>query len=104
MAKIDLDALDIRQDTAAGKFYFDMKGGEQAYLMYTLHTDQDPNVIEFKKTHIPESLQGIGLEEEFAYQGMLFAEKTGYRILPNCPSFNGTFSKHPEFHHLRAKK
>ncbi len=104
MAKIDIDALNIRQDTSEGKFYFDLKGDEQAYLLYTLHTDQNPNVVEFKKTYIPKVLEGLGLEDELAYQGMLFCEKTGYRILPNCPSFNGSFSRHPEFHHLKAKR
>lgn len=104
MAQIDVEALDIRQDTSEGKFYFDLKGEEEAYLKYKLHTDQNPNVVEFTETHIPKVLEGIGLDARLAYEGMLFAEKTGYKIYPTCPTFNGHFSKHPEFHFLRSKR
>jgi|GEM_PF-1003459 len=104
MAQIDVDALEIRQDTSEGKFYLDMKGSAEAYLKYDLHTDQNPNVVEFTETHIPDELEGIGLDKRLAMEGMLFCEKTGYRIYPTCPTFNGHFSKHPEFHYLRAKR
>jgi len=103
MAKIDVESLKIRQDTSEEKFYINMKGRAETYLQYRLHSDQDPKVVEVVKTKIPEVLQGIGIEGELAYQTMLFADKNDYRILPSCPTFNGHFSKHPEFHHLRAK-
>lgn len=103
MAKIDVESLIIRQDTSEEKFYINMKGAEEIYLKYRLHSEQNPNVVEVLKTHVPEVLQGIGIEGELAYQTMLFADKNGFKIVPTCPTFNGHFSKHPEFHHLRAK-
>ncbi len=100
---IDPESLDIRQDTSQEKFLFNMKGGAEAYLQYKLHTDNQPTVVEFVKTHIPETLKDIGLGEHLAKKGMEFAEKNGYRIKLTCPVFSTYFKQHPEYEHLEKK-
>lgn len=100
--EITTRSLDIRQDTANSKFHFDMKGGEEVYLKYKLHTGSNPNIIEFTETYVPEVLKGIGIPDAMALQAVRFAEKMGYRIKPNCPFMSGYMNRHPEFSHLRA--
>ena len=101
--EITTKALDIRQDTANSKFHFDMKGEEEVYLKYKLHTDSNPNVIEFTETYVPKVLKGIGIPDAMALQAVRFADKVGYRIKTSCPFMSGYMNRHPEFTHLRVK-
>jgi len=102
MASIHVDSLDIRQDTSARKFYFNMKGGEEAYLKYELDTDKDPNVVEFTELHIPEVLEGVGLEDEFAQEGIKYVDINKFKMKPKCGFMQGFMNRHPEYDYLRA--
>ncbi|MCO6487837.1 MAG: N-acetyltransferase [Phaeodactylibacter sp.] len=100
--EITTKSLDIRQDTANEKFHFDMKGGEEVYIKYKLHTNANPNVMEFTETYVPEVLKGIGIPDVMALKAVRFADKVGYRIRTSCPFMSGFLNRHPEFSHLRA--
>ncbi len=80
-----------------------MKGDEEVYLKYEIHTDPNPNVIEFTETYVPEVLEGVGIPDAMALEAVRFAEKMGYRIKTTCPFMSGYMNRHPEFTHLRAK-
>lgn len=101
--EITTEALDIRQDTFNEKFHFDMKGDAEAYLKYKLHSDQNPNVVEFTDMHVPAVLDGVDLEEAFALEAVRFVDKTGYKMKSSSPYMSGYFNRHPEFSHLLAK-
>ena len=101
MAEITVDALDIRHDTSEEKIYFSMKGQEEAYLSYTLHTKDNPNVVEFDEMHIPDTLEGVGLDDAMALEGIRFVEKNGYKIKATSPYISGYLNRHPEFWYLR---
>ena len=100
--EITTKSLDIRQDTANEKFHFDMKGGEEVYIKYKLHTNSNPNVMEFTETYVPEVLKGIGIPDAMALKAVRFADKVGYRIRTSCPFMSGFLNRHTEFSHLRA--
>ncbi len=103
--EITTDALDIKQDTARGMFRFDLKGKDYqgAYMKYDILTDPNPNVLDIKKTHIPEVLENIGIEEAMAMDAVRFAEKMGYKIKTTCSFMSGFMNRHPEFANMRTK-
>jgi len=101
--EITTEALDIRQDTANEKFHFDMKGSEEVFLKYKLHTKSNPNVVEFTEIYVPDVLDGIGIEEALALEAVRFVDKTGYKMKSSCPYMSGYFNRHPEFGHMLAK-
>lgn len=103
MSEISAESLDIRQDTSEGKFYFHMVGQAEAYLRYTLHTDNDPNIMEFTEIHVPEVLEGIGVEDEMTRQAIRFADRVNYKVKPTCAYVSGWMGNHPQFDYLRAR-
>lgn len=100
---IQVDRLDIRQDTSEEKFFLDMKGEEESYLKYDLKSDRDPNVVDFTETYIAPTLRGIGLAERFCYEGMRYAEKNSYKVKATCPVVKNYLEKHPEFQGMQVK-
>lgn len=101
--EITKKALDIHQDTAREQFRFDMKGDEDVYMQYHIHTDPNPNVLEIKKTYVPEVLSAVGIEEKMAMEAIRFAEKMGYKIKTTCSFMSGWMNRHPEFAGMRTK-
>ncbi|NBC09821.1 MAG: hypothetical protein GVY26_21755 [Bacteroidetes bacterium] len=101
--EITTDALDIKQDTAREMFRFDMKGIEGAYMKYAIHTESTPNVLEIQKTHIPEVVGSVGIEDAMAMEAVRFAEKMEYKIKATCPFMSGYLNRHPEFNSMRVK-
>ncbi|MCR9102057.1 MAG: N-acetyltransferase [bacterium] len=101
--EITKQALDIHQDTSREQFRFDMKGDEDVYMQYHIHTDPNPNVLEIKKTYVPEVLSGVDIDEKMAMEAVRFAEKMGYKIKTTCSFMSGWMNRHPEFAGMRTK-
>lgn len=101
--EISKEALNIKQDTAREMFRFDMKGIDGAYMKYAIHTDSNPNVLDIQKTHIPEVVSSVGIEEAMAMDAVRFAEKMEYKIKTTCPFMSGFMNRHPEFASMRVK-
>jgi predicted GNAT family acetyltransferase len=101
--EITTDALDIKQDTAREMFRFDMKGIDGAYMKYKINTDSTPNVLDIQKTHIPDVVSSVGIEEAMAMDAVRFAEKMEYKIKTTCPFMSGFMNRHPEFASMRVK-
>ena len=83
--EINVENLEIRLNTKAQRFYFTEEKFKDAQLQYKLHTDTDPNTVEFTHTFVPEPLRDTGLGTEIVDYGIRWAVMHGYQIKPTCP-------------------
>lgn len=105
MAMIDPDVLNIHHDTKERKIFFVQKGEniDNARVEYKLHTEGNPNVVEFTYTYVPETIQGIGFAQELAHEGLRFARANDYKVKSSCSFMTDFINNNPQYHSLRAK-
>lgn len=97
MHKINPDYLDIHVDTKNSRIYFPVVENKDAELLYKLHTESKPTVIEFVSTFVPETLRNQGIGTRLAEKGMRLADANKYEVKPSCPFIESYLDKHPEF-------
>lgn len=88
--------LEIKHDTYNQKF-FAILDGKEAYLKYIF---TGPNVINMIKTYVPPELRGKGIAGKVVHEGLLFAQKNNFKIIPTCSYVETYIDRHPEFSSL----
>jgi predicted GNAT family acetyltransferase len=104
MATIDPEVMNIHHDTKERRIFFVQKGEniQDAQVEYKLHTDSNPNVVEFTSTHVPESIQGIGFAQELAHEAMRFVRANDYKAKSSCEFITNFLNDNPQYKDLRA--
>ncbi len=100
--EIEAKDLDIRVDTSAQRFYFQVLGTTDAELLYDLHTDERRNVIELTKMNIPKHLEPTKIADELTMYAIKHADKNGYLVKTSAPYTKSWMNRHPEFNYLAA--
>jgi len=105
MATIDTDVLNIQHDTKERRFFLVQKGEEieDAYIEYELHTDSNPNVVNFTSTYVPEAMRDIGVGSKIAEEAMLFAEANDYKVTSSCSFVQSYINQTPRFKKVYKK-
>lgn len=99
---IEPESMNFRIDTKDERVYMDVRKKEDVYMSYKLHTNGKTNLVEVVETHLPETLQSIGLEDAMAEKLIGFAEVNQYKIKATCPTFRHFLNRHPEYHYLKG--
>ncbi len=89
--------LEIKHDIENQKFFAEIDGNE-AYLKYILIS---PNIIDTIKTYVPPELRGMGIAGKIVKEGLMFAQRNNYKVIPSCSYVEDYILRHPEFEQLR---
>lgn len=89
--------FEIKHDIENQKF-FTIIDGNEAYLKYIVTS---PNLIETVKTFVPPELRGKGIAGKIVKEGLLFAQRNNYKVIPSCSYVEDFILRHPEFDELR---
>lgn len=55
------------------------------------------DTIDFFHTYVPEPLRGKGIALEIIQEGLDYAVKKNYRIIPSCSAVRKFIDRHPEY-------
>lgn len=66
---------------------------EWAFLEYHLNNRK----IELTHTEVPEEFQNQGIGNDLVTAAMLFARRSGYKVIPECPFVADFLNKNPEY-------
>lgn len=102
MKTIHPEHLDIQIDHGGRRVFFTVEDHRDAELIYKLHDNREPNIMEFTHTYVPPSLRNAGLGGRLAQKGLRLAESNGYKVVPTCPFVEDYIEKHPQFKPLVA--
>ncbi len=92
--------FEIKHDIENQKFYAVIEKKE-AYLKYIITGSGIMNTI---KTYVPPELRGKGIAGKIVKEGLMFAQKNNYKIIPSCSYVEDYILRHPEYEELRYGK
>jgi predicted GNAT family acetyltransferase len=72
--------VNVIHDKENEVFYSEIEG-QRAELTYKTPED---NLINFKRTYVPESLRGQNIGEQIVAAGLDYARQNNYRIMTTC--------------------
>ncbi|MEL6923533.1 MAG: GNAT family N-acetyltransferase [Bacteroidota bacterium] len=94
------EVLKLQHDTKNGRIFTPVKGHQDAELQYEIHTDSDPNVVEFTHTYVPPSHRNKGVGRKLAEEGVRFAMDQGFKIKPSCSFMASYIKERKDYQHL----
>lgn len=92
--------LEVKHDTTNQKFYTVVEGKE-AYLQYIVINTNTINMI---KTYVPNELRGRGIAGKIVEEGLKYAKRNFYSVIPSCSYVEDYINKHEEYENIRLYK
>ncbi|PJF26124.1 MAG: N-acetyltransferase [Phototrophicales bacterium] len=90
--KIDVDKLDVVNNTAKSRFEVQV-GADLAMIEYQIAG----TTIIFTHTEVPTAFEGMGIANKMAKVALNFARDHGYRIQPACPFIAAYIRRYKEY-------
>ena len=92
--------MEIIHDTKNQKFYT-VIDGKEAYLRYIVVNTNTLNMI---KTYVPNELRGQGIAGKIVEEGLKYAKKNFYSVIPSCSYVEDYINKHEEYENIKLFK
>lgn len=89
---------DIRHDPSAGKFFIRVDG-QEAFLKYS---KVEEGKLDYRSTFVPPAGRGKGLGALLVEEGLTWAKKEGYKIVPSCSFVAAYIDASPKYADIRA--
>lgn len=93
--------LDIRHDSAAGRFQAEVQGQRCVadYRLLPGQADTGTTMV-FHHTGVPATLAGQGIAAKLVSHALTHARNHGWRVQPACSYVRAYMRRHPETHDL----
>ncbi len=93
MSDIDIDSLEVTNNTTENRFEIQLDGSDIALIQYMIH---GPNMI-IHHTEVPPAYEGRGIAGKLAKYALDWAKNEGYKVNPLCPYVKSYISRHREY-------
>ncbi len=93
MSEIDLNSLEVVNNTEANRFEIQLDGGDIALIQYMIN---GPNII-MHHTEVPPAYEGQGIAGKLAKYALDWAKNEGYKVNPLCPYIKSYIKRHTEY-------
>ena len=64
----------------------------------------DEGTLDFEHTYVPPELRGGGLGGRLVREGLEWAKREGYWVIPSCPFVAEFIERHPEYRELEQSR
>jgi len=92
--------FEIKHDEKNQKFYTLIEGKE-SYLQYIFINSNTLNMV---KTYVPLELREQGIARKIVDEGLRYALKNHYTVIPSCSYVDNYIKRHPEFEKIKSDK
>ena len=60
----------------------------------------EEKTLDYYHTFVPEELRGRKIASGIVKEGMEYAEKNGYKVIPTCPFVKAFIKRNPQFENI----